>query len=51
MFWERLKQSLANGWSGFVELILFLVRIWPLWLIGTAGFVLWKKRKKKRSVK
>ena len=51
MFWERLKQSLAKGWSGFVELILFLIKIWPLWLIGAAGFVFWKKRKKKRTAK
>ena len=47
MFWERLKQSFSNGWSGLVELFLLLIKIWPLWLIGATVFFVWRKRKKK----
>lgn len=32
-FFERFKQSLSNGWDAFVNFILFLIRLWPLWLI------------------
>jgi len=47
MFWERLKQSFSNGWSGFVELFLLLIKIWPLWLIGAVVFFVWRRRRKK----
>ena len=32
-FIERLKQSFSNGWNSFVNFILLLFRLWPVWLI------------------
>lgn len=35
-FLERLKQSFSGGWHGFISIILFLFRIWPLWIAVVA---------------
>ena len=32
-FLERLKLSIAKGWSGIIDFILLMVRFWPLWLL------------------
>lgn len=45
-FSERLKQSLSKGWFGFVDFLLFMVRIWPFWIIVTVVVYLWRKFKK-----
>lgn len=50
-FSERLKQSLSKGWFGFVDFLLFMIRIWPFWIIVTALVYLWKKYRKYRRVK
>jgi hypothetical protein len=50
MFRERLKQSLSKGWFGLVDFTLFVIRIWPFWIIVTVIFYFWK-RIKKRKVK
>jgi hypothetical protein len=50
-FSERLKQSLSKGWFGFVDFLLFMIRIWPFWIIVTALVYLWKKYRKSRRVK
>ena len=46
-FSEKLKQSLSKGWFGFVDFFLFIINIWPLWIIITLIFYLWKKYKMK----
>lgn len=33
-FWERFKKSLDKGWKGLVSIVLFIIKLWPLWLIG-----------------
>jgi L-amino acid N-acyltransferase YncA len=49
-FWERLKQSLTKGWFGLVDIALFMVKIWPLWIVLVLAFYLRKKyRKNKRQ--
>ena len=49
-FFDRLKMSLVKGWFGLVSFALFLIRIWPFWIItGGLYYILrriWKKRKK-----
>ncbi|MFA5045069.1 MAG: DUF4349 domain-containing protein [Paludibacter sp.] len=49
-FWEKLKESLADGWYGLVDFILEFFGMWPyLILILPGGFIVWrwiKKRKK-----
>lgn len=53
-FWERLKNSLDNGWKGFVAFLLFFIRLWPLWIIAGAVwfFIVWfRKMKTKKPTK
>lgn len=33
-FGQRLKKSLHKGWQGFIDFILFFLKIWPLWIVG-----------------
>jgi len=51
MFWERLKQSLSKGWFGFVDFILFLIKIWPFWIVVSLGFYFWKRIKTRKRKK
>ena len=46
-FMERLKQSLSGGWFGFVSFVLFLVRIWPFWIILAIAISAWKQLRKR----
>ena len=48
-FSKKLKQSLSKGWFGFVDFFLFIINIWPLWIIILFIFYLWKKYKMKRK--
>ncbi len=48
-FWERLKKSLDRGWKGFVAFLLFLIRIWPLWIIGLGVWFLVRFYLKKKG--
>jgi hypothetical protein len=50
-FSEKLKQSFSKGWFGFVDFFLFLINIWPFWIIITLIYYLWKKYKMKRKRK
>ena len=50
-FSERLKQSLSKGWFGFVDFLLFMVRIWPFWFIVTLFVYVWRKFKRARREK
>ncbi|NHB67563.1 DUF4349 domain-containing protein [Perlabentimonas gracilis] len=52
-FWERLKTSIHKGWKGFVSFILFLIRLWPLLIIGslaTYAFTRYRKNRSKPSI-
>ncbi len=46
-FSERLKQSLSKGWFGMTDFLLFIVKIWPFWIIVI--LVLYFRKKYKRS--
>jgi len=51
-FFERLKESLSGGWYGFVNFILYMLVLWPFWLIIIAGiwlFTRWMKKKSKKQ--
>jgi hypothetical protein len=48
-FSERLKQSLAKGWFGFVDLLFFSIKIWPLWIMVSLAFYFWKKYKRNKN--
>lgn len=42
-FGERLKHSLSKGWYGFVSFMLFLIRLWPFWILAVPVVWLWRK--------
>lgn len=44
-FVEKLKQALSKGWFGLIDFMLFLINIWPLWIIVTIILYGWKKFK------
>jgi hypothetical protein len=48
-FFDRLKMSVVKGWFGLVSFFLFLLRIWPFWLIlaVVVYFIrkFWKRKK------
>ena len=51
-FFERLKESISGGWYGFVNFTLYLLVLWPFWLIIIAGiwlFTRWMKKKSKKQ--
>ncbi|GAO29646.1 hypothetical protein JCM15548_11858 [Geofilum rubicundum JCM 15548] len=50
-FSERLKQSLSKGWYGFVDFLLFMIRIWPFWIIVAGIVYLWRKIKRAKRKK
>jgi hypothetical protein len=46
-FMERLKQALSRGWYGFVDLLLFIIKIWPLWIVLFISWAALRARRKK----
>jgi hypothetical protein len=50
-FFDRLKISLVKGWFGLVSFVLFVIRIWPFWIIAGSLFLLVRKfiKRKKKS--
>lgn len=48
-FGEQLKQALHRGWTGTVDALLFLFRIWPLWLLAAIVAILVRRRRKKSA--
>jgi len=47
-FIDRLKMALVKGWFGLVSFVLFLIRIWPFWIIAAAVFIIVMKYRKKK---
>lgn len=50
-FIQRLIKSLDKGWKGLVIFTLFLIRIWPVILIGFILFFYIRRIRRKRRVK
>jgi len=48
-FFDRLKMSLVKGWFGLVSFILFLIRIWPFWLIAGSLFYIIRRLMRNRK--
>ncbi|WP_448700673.1 DUF4349 domain-containing protein [Mucilaginibacter sp. AW1-3] len=52
-FFAQLKNSMAAGWSGFNDVIIFLANLWVLFLLGAIvwyGYVLYKKKQMPKAV-
>ena len=50
-FSERIKLSLSKGWYGFVDFLLFVIKIWPFWILVTLIIYFWIKLKKRKNKK
>ncbi len=53
-FWERFKRSIDLGWKGLVSFVLFLFKIWPVFIGGSIFFLAIRwflYRSKKKNVK
>lgn len=50
-FFQRLWKSLDKGWKGLVAFLLFLVRIWPVILIGYITFYYIRRIRRKKKLK
>ena len=50
-FSKRLVRSLHKGWQGFIDVFLFILRLWPLWLTGLLiwRLIVWLRRRSKRK--
>lgn len=55
-FWHKIGQSLGDGWDAVVNFFLFLIAIWPyyivialVWYLGRKGFKKWKTRKQQKE--
>jgi hypothetical protein len=50
-FFDRLKFSLVKGWFGLVTFTLFVIRLWPFWIIVSLIYYLIRKilRRRKRK--
>ena len=48
-FFERLKDSLSTGWYGFVSFCLYMVGLWPFWIVLI--IIIWAIRKYNRRIK
>jgi hypothetical protein len=48
-FLERLKDSLSTGWYGFVSFCLYMVGLWPFWIV--LFILVWALRKYNRRIK
>lgn len=46
-FWNKTKEAFSNGWNFVEVLTIFLIRIWPVIIIGTFILFVLKRRFKK----
>ncbi|MGK0489173.1 MAG: hypothetical protein ACJAXB_002365, partial [Candidatus Endobugula sp.] len=45
-FGQKIKQSIANGWSSLIGGIIWVISLWPLALIIVLVVILIKRRRK-----
>jgi hypothetical protein len=50
-FFDRVKTSLVKGWFGLVAFFLFVIKIWPFWIIIWLIYILFRRVKFKRKKK
>lgn len=49
-FLQRLLKSLDGGWRGLVAFFLFVIALWPLWLVTALGVYLWFHIRRRRRL-
>ena len=48
-FLERLKESISGGWYGFVSFTLYMLQLWPFWIL--AAVLVWLIRRYNRYLR
>lgn len=48
-FSESIKKSLSKGWFGFIDFLLFAIKIWPFWIIVIVILFAWRKLRKTKK--
>lgn len=48
-FGYQLKTSLVSGWKGVCVIFVFLLNLWPLWLLAAGVFTLYIKYRKRKD--
>jgi hypothetical protein len=48
-FIKRLKWSVIKGWRGLVTFTLFIIRLWPFWILAGGGLYLIRKIIRRRK--
>ncbi len=48
-FGQRLVKAIHRGWLGFVDVVLFFLGLWPLWLVAllTWRSIIWFRKRRK----
>ena len=46
-FFSRLGNSLSVGWYGVLDILIELLKLWPLWLLGTAAVLAYRRFRNK----
>ena len=49
-FFTQLRNSIANGWTGFNDVLIFLANIWVLFVLAAIGWYAWRYFSKKKVV-
>ena len=48
-FFERVKNSISKGWYFIIDVFIFLIRLWPVALIGLISYFTVTVLKRKKS--
>lgn len=46
---RRIKHALSGGWFGFIDFLVFIITIWPFWIIVFLVIYGWRTYRKKRK--
>ncbi|WP_373975732.1 DUF4349 domain-containing protein [Chitinibacter sp. SCUT-21] len=50
-FGSKLQQAFVSGWQGFLDTLIALAHLWPLWLISLFIAAIWRKVKRTKAAK
>lgn len=50
-FWQKVKEALHAGWKGIVWVLIFFMKIWPVWVITAIVYLVWWKTMGQRPKK
>ncbi len=48
-FWKRAGANFAQGWYGFLDFLIGVVYLWPLWIVLGAVVAWWIRKRRRRK--